>query len=82
MNCEMQEDVKLRLSFEGFGSMEGIAWRELYDDDPYAKNTFDEEFRVVPRKRAGGRIGRRNGSYLRAFLECAALEAEITQAAH
>ena len=36
MNCEMQEDVKLRLSFEGFGSMEGIAWRELYDDDPYA----------------------------------------------
>lgn len=40
MNCEMQEDVKLRLSFEGFGSMEGIAWRELYDDDPYAKNTF------------------------------------------
>lgn len=23
MNCEMQEDVKLRLSFEGFGSMGG-----------------------------------------------------------
>lgn len=51
MNCEMQEDVKLRLSFEGFGSMEGIVWRELYDDDPYAKNTFDEEFRVVPKEK-------------------------------
>ena len=85
MNCEMQEDVKLRLVLwrlrQHGGALRGV---RLYDDDPYAKNTFDEEFRVEPEgKRADGRIGRRNGSYFEeAFLECAALEAEITQAAH
>lgn len=47
-NCEMQEDVSLNLCFEQFGELKGIEWRELYDDDPYAKNTFAEEFRVVP----------------------------------
>ena len=60
MNCEMQEEVSLQLTFEQFGELEGIEWRELYDKDPYAKNTFDEEFRIVPavKELPGTRDGR------------------------
>ena len=34
-----------------YGYRRGAGRRELYDDDPYAKNTFDEEFRVVPKEK-------------------------------
>ncbi len=60
MNCDMEEELGLQLNFGSFGTLEGIVWRELYDEDPYAKNTFDNEFRVVPREKelAGTQDGR------------------------
>lgn len=51
MNCDVKEDTCLELDLRSFGKLQGIVWRELYDDDPYAKNTFEEEFKVTPRER-------------------------------
>lgn len=50
-NCDMEEDAALTLDFRAFGPLRGIVHRELYHDDPYAKNTFDDEFTVVPEEK-------------------------------
>ena len=50
-NCDMDEDAGLTLELRSFGEVEAVEWRELYDEDPCAKNTFEEEFRVVPKSR-------------------------------
>ena len=51
MNCDAQEDVTLSLSLRSFGTLRSLGWRELYNEDMYARNTFEEEFRVVPADR-------------------------------
>ena len=48
MNCDTDEDAQLELELRSFGTLESLGWRELYDDDRYARNTFEDEFRVVP----------------------------------
>lgn len=48
-NSDMESDIRLSLELRSFGEVIPIGWRELYDDDPYAENTFENEFRVVPR---------------------------------
>lgn len=50
-NCDMDEDILFSLELRSFGKLELKEWRELYDDDPYAKNTFEEEFRVTPKSK-------------------------------
>lgn len=50
-NCDMDEDVTLNLELRSFKDLSACGWRELYDEDPYAKNTFEDEFRVVPQER-------------------------------
>jgi len=47
-NVDMHEDLELNLSIEGFGDLKGLAWHELYNDNPYAKNTFEQDKVVVP----------------------------------
>ncbi len=51
MNCDPEEDLELSIEFQAFGALQGIGFRELYHDDPYARNTFEEEDRVVPFER-------------------------------
>lgn len=51
MNCDREEDVELTLYLRSFGALKGLEWRELYHDDPYARNTFEEEYCVVPQRR-------------------------------
>ncbi len=48
VNCDMEDDVSLTLELRSFGELFSAGWRELYDDDPYAKNTFEDEFHIVP----------------------------------
>ena len=55
-NCDMDEDAGLSLELRSFGEVEAVEWRELYDEDPYARNTFEDEFRVVPKRREPVRI--------------------------
>lgn len=50
-NCDMDEDACLTLELRSFGELAPIGWRELYDEDPYARNTFEDEFRVAPREK-------------------------------
>lgn len=50
MNCDPEEDVLLELDFRAVGPLKGLGKRELYDDDPWAVNSFDEEFRVTPKE--------------------------------
>ncbi len=48
-NSDLEDDVELNLELRSFGgTITALGWRELYDEDPYARNTFEEEFRVVP----------------------------------
>lgn len=47
-NFEMEEEVELELELLCFGKLQGITWRELYHENPDARNTFDDEFCVVP----------------------------------
>lgn len=54
INCDLEEDVLLELDFRAVGSLKGLGRRELYDDDPWAGNTFDEEHRVAPQEEALG----------------------------
>lgn len=51
MNCDADEDVSLNLALRSFGTLRPVIWRELYSDDPNARNTFEEEFCVVPHER-------------------------------
>ncbi len=48
-NSDMEEDAQVSLELHSFGdTIKSLGWRELYDDNPYAKNTFEDEYRVVP----------------------------------
>ncbi len=47
-NCDLSEDVELCLELRGFGPLRGVGHTELYHEDPYARNTFEEEFTVLP----------------------------------
>lgn len=49
INCDMERDVSLTLELRSFGELVSIGWRELYDEDPYARNTFEDEYRIVPK---------------------------------
>jgi alpha-N-arabinofuranosidase len=49
-NSDLKEDTSLTLELRSFGELEALGRRELYDDDPYAKNTFEDENRVVPQE--------------------------------
>lgn len=51
MNCDLKETVELDLNLTSFGELEGICWREHYHENPYAKNTFEDEFCVVPKEK-------------------------------
>lgn len=51
INCDMEEEAEIMIDLRAFGDLEGLMWKELYDDDPYAKNTFEDEFRVVPKEK-------------------------------
>ena len=48
VNCDMEEDVLFQLELQSFNDLEGIMWRELYSENPYARNTFEDEFNVIP----------------------------------
>lgn len=48
MNCDLTEDCELSLELRSFGQLKGICQRELYTEDAYARNTFEEEFKVLP----------------------------------
>lgn len=50
VNCGM-EDIKLELEFQSFKELEGVEWRMLWNEDPWAKNTFEEEYRVTPEEK-------------------------------
>lgn len=50
MNCEPEDDVLLELDFRAFGPLRGLMRRELYSEDPWVGNTFEDEFCVVPRE--------------------------------
>ncbi|MBE5845325.1 MAG: alpha-N-arabinofuranosidase [Butyrivibrio sp.] len=47
-NCDMKEDTSVELELRSFGELKAIGRKELYHEDPYATNTFDDEFKVVP----------------------------------
>lgn len=47
-NCDMEEDAQINLELHSFGELKALGWIELYDDDPYAVNTFEDEYRIVP----------------------------------
>lgn len=51
VNCDMEEDAELTLDFQSFGALKTVEFQELYHENPYAKNTFENEFEVVPSKR-------------------------------
>ena len=48
-NSDLEEDTILTLELRSFGEVTSVGWRELFDEDPYARNTFEDEFRVVPK---------------------------------
>lgn len=47
-NSDLEEDAKLTIELRSFGEVVSCGWRELYHEDRYAKNTFEEEFHVIP----------------------------------
>ena len=47
-NLDMEEGVSVELELNSFGELKAIEMNELYHDDPYAINSFDNEFNVVP----------------------------------
>ena len=61
MNSDMNEELSMDIDLKCFGELKAIEWIELFDEDPYAKNTFDDEFRITPEKKEledpdGGKI--------------------------
>jgi alpha-N-arabinofuranosidase len=48
-NCDMNESAEVEIELRSFGAIEALGQQELYHEDPYAVNTFDEEFKVVPK---------------------------------
>lgn len=62
MNCSMEEDVQFDLDLRSFGRVWAAGWRELYTEDPFAVNTFENELCVIPAAKElpdteNGRIG-------------------------
>lgn len=50
MNCDLTEEVELCLDLRSFGTLKGICHRELYTENPYERNTFEEEELVCPKE--------------------------------
>jgi len=48
MNCDLEEDVELQLELRSLGKLTGVKQTLLYHDDPFAKNTFEEEAMIQP----------------------------------
>jgi len=51
VNCDLEEEVELAINLRSFGKLKGIACQEFYHEDPYAKNTFEDEFCVIPEEK-------------------------------
>lgn len=51
MNCDLQQDVEVRLDLRSFGNLKSLGWIELYHEDYFAGNTFDKEYNVVPKEK-------------------------------
>lgn len=47
-NLDQKQECELSLDMRMFGPLQGIVRRELYAEDPYAKNTFENDQSVVP----------------------------------
>lgn len=47
-NCSATEQCDMTLDLRGFYSLKGIEQIELYNDDPWIGNTFEEADRVIP----------------------------------
>lgn len=47
-NCDLDENVELTLNLQDFGYLRGIGHTELYHENPWARNTFEEENTVIP----------------------------------
>lgn len=50
-NCDLEEDVELTFSLHDFGYLRGIEHIELYNEDPWARNTFEAENTVRPERK-------------------------------
>ncbi|TAH65564.1 MAG: alpha-N-arabinofuranosidase [Anaerolineaceae bacterium] len=50
MNCDLQEDVEVHLDLRSFGKLKSLGRIELYHEDCFAGNTFEEEYKVVPKE--------------------------------
>lgn len=48
MNCDIREKCRLMIDLRSFGNVKPLEWRELYNEDPHAVNSFEDEFKVLP----------------------------------
>ncbi len=48
-NLDREEEVELQVDFTSFGNLEALERLELYSDNMEDKNTFSDEYRVVPK---------------------------------
>lgn len=60
-NCDPKEDIEMELILQSFGGLAGIEWREMSAELADAGNTFQEEYRVIPKRKkiedtAGGPV--------------------------
>lgn len=51
MNCDRGEDVEVCLELRSFGPLKALGHIELYHDNPWAANTFEEEYNVTPEEK-------------------------------
>lgn len=49
-NLDMKEEVVLHVDLSSFGELEAVERLEIYSEDMDDRNTFADEFKVVPRK--------------------------------
>jgi alpha-N-arabinofuranosidase len=48
MNCDLEDEIELTLDLRSFKNLKSLGHTLLYDDDPFARNTFEEEYRIKP----------------------------------